>query len=261
MKILIFGEFCVDEFIYGDCTRLNPEAPTPVFKPKDTKTNPGMAGNVVVNLKSLGIDTTFIHQTETIKKSRYVDDKSNYILLRVDKEEAISPLKFSDISSIEFSDYDAVIISDYDKGFLTEEMIEYITVNAGLTFIDTKKSFGLWISNASYIKINEPESLNPAHKPNIMDKIKHKLIVTKGSQGCTLDGKTYPTQRADVRDVVGAGDTFISALTAAFVKTNKIGDSIYFANRCATHVIQKRGVNDIYDMRDEFNKLGSFIEK
>jgi D-beta-D-heptose 7-phosphate kinase/D-beta-D-heptose 1-phosphate adenosyltransferase len=94
-----------------------------------------------------------------------------------------------------------------------------------------------------------------------MDKIKHKLIVTKGSDGCTLDGKNYPTHKADVRDVVGAGDTFISALTAAFIKTNKIGDSIYFANRCATHVIQKRGVNDIYDMRDEFNKLGSFIEK
>ena len=94
-----------------------------------------------------------------------------------------------------------------------------------------------------------------------MDKIKHKLIVTKGSQGCTLGDRTYSTQKADVRDVVGAGDTFISALTAAFVKTHRIDDSIYFANKCATHVIQKRGVNDIYDMRDEFNKLGSFIEK
>jgi D-beta-D-heptose 7-phosphate kinase/D-beta-D-heptose 1-phosphate adenosyltransferase len=261
MKILVFGEFCVDEFIYGNCTRLNPEAPTPVFKPNETKTNPGMAGNVVVNLKSLGVDTTFIHQAETIKKTRYVDDKSNYILLRVDKEEAITPLKFTDIAHIEFNDYDAVIISDYDKGYLTDEMIEYITVNAGLTFIDTKKAFGLWISNASYIKINESESLNPAHKPNILDKIKHKLIVTKGSEGCTLNGRTYSTHKAEVRDVVGAGDTFISALTAAFVKTYRIDDSIYFANKCATHVIQKRGVNDIYEMKGEFTKLGTFTEK
>jgi bifunctional ADP-heptose synthase (sugar kinase/adenylyltransferase) len=256
MKILVFGEFGVDEFVYGDCTRLNPEAPTPVFKPRNIKTNPGMAGNVAVNLQSLGIETCFIHQIETIKKTRYVDEKSNYILIRVDDEKEITPLKFGDISHIEFTDYDAVIISDYNKGFLTDEMIEYIIANSGgLTFIDTKKPFDHWITYATYIKVNESESLNPNHNKNVLGKIKNKLIVTKGSDGCYLGDKHYPTKKADVRDVVGAGDTFISALAAAFVKTYRIDDSIDFANRCATHVIQKRGVSDLHDMVTEFNKL------
>ena len=255
MKILVFGEFGIDEFVYGDCTRLNPEAPTPVFKPSEVKSNPGMAGNVVNNLQSLGIETTFIHQMDTIKKTRYVDEKSNYILIRVDKEDDITPLKFSDISSIEFSDYNAVIISDYNKGYLTEEMIEYITVNAGLSFIDTKKPFGHWITNATYIKVNESESLNPNHNKKVLEKIKNKLIVTKGSNGCYLGDIHFPTKKADVRDVVGAGDTFISALAAAFVKTQQINDSIEFANKCATHVIQKRGVSDIHDMLQDFNGL------
>ena len=34
MNILVIGEFCIDEFVYGECARLNPEAPTPVFIPK-----------------------------------------------------------------------------------------------------------------------------------------------------------------------------------------------------------------------------------
>jgi D-beta-D-heptose 7-phosphate kinase/D-beta-D-heptose 1-phosphate adenosyltransferase len=255
MKILVFGELGTDRFIYGDCTRLNPEAPTPVFKPKDTHSNMGMAGNVLANLKSLGIDVEMIHQQERIVKTRYVDEKSNYILIRVDEESTIEPLKFSNIQNVELTAYDAIIISDYNKGFLTEEMIEYITVNSSLCFIDTKKSFGGWIKNATYIKVNESESKNPSHDKFVMESIKNKLIITKGGDGCDLNGLNYPTSKVDVRDVVGAGDTFIAALTAAFVKTREIETSIYFANKCATHVIQKRGVADISDLNLLFNKL------
>ena len=46
MRILVIGEKCIDEFIYGQCTRLNPEAPTPVFIEKKRIENQGMAGNV-----------------------------------------------------------------------------------------------------------------------------------------------------------------------------------------------------------------------
>jgi D-beta-D-heptose 7-phosphate kinase/D-beta-D-heptose 1-phosphate adenosyltransferase len=255
MKILVFGELGVDKFIYGDCTRLNPEAPTPVFKPTQTKSNMGMAGNVLANLKSLGVDVELIHQQERIVKTRYVDEKSNYILIRVDEETKIDSLVFSNIQDIELTEYDAIIISDYNKGFLTEEMMEYIMVNSSLTFIDTKKAFGAWIKNATYIKVNESESKNPSHNKLVTELIKNRLIITRGGDGCDLNGNNYPTKKVDVRDVAGAGDTFIAALTAAFVKTKEIETSIYFANECATHVIQKRGVADISDMKIIFDKL------
>ncbi len=63
------------------------------------------------------------------------------------------------------------------------------------------------------------------------------------------------TQIVDVRDVAGAGDTFIAAFTAALIKTRHVETSIFFANECATHVIQKRGVVDISDMIKLFNDL------
>jgi D-beta-D-heptose 7-phosphate kinase/D-beta-D-heptose 1-phosphate adenosyltransferase len=255
MKILVIGELGVDKFIYGDCTRLNPEAPTPVFKPKNTHSNMGMAGNVLANLKSLGVDVEMIHQQERIVKTRYVDEKSNYILLRVDEEPELEPLKFSNIQDIELTEYDAIIISDYNKGFLTEEMMEYIMVNSSLSFIDTKRPFGKWIKGATYIKVNESESKNPSHNKLVTELVKNRLIITRGGEGCDLNGNNYPTKKVDVRDVAGAGDTFIAAITAAFVKTKEIETSIYFANECATHVIQKRGVADISDMKIIFDKL------
>ena len=49
-KILVIGELCIDRFVYGEVKRLSPEAPVPVFNPKDIIENKGMAGNVVENL-------------------------------------------------------------------------------------------------------------------------------------------------------------------------------------------------------------------
>ena len=51
VKILVIGELCIDEFIYGEVKRLSPEAPVPVFNPVEKTSNRGMAGNVVSNLE------------------------------------------------------------------------------------------------------------------------------------------------------------------------------------------------------------------
>ena len=76
MKILVIGDSCTDIFIYGRCQRLCPEAPIPIFEPSKTITNDGMAGNVVRNLKSLGVtDVDIITNKEQITKTRYVEDK------------------------------------------------------------------------------------------------------------------------------------------------------------------------------------------
>lgn len=255
-KILVIGDSCVDEFIYGICKRLNPEAPTPVFSPITFSSNPGMAGNVVKNLKSLeSFHIDFFTNKNQILKTRYVEENSNYILLRVDKNDIAEKTSIEELDNLSISSYDAVIVSDYNKGFLTEEIIEYILKMAKCSFIDTKKSFGDWIRFASWIKINKSESLNPAHNIDILKEIQEKMIVTLGSEGASLNGKIYATKRTEVRDVVGAGDTFISALVAAYLKTNDIETSIKFANNCSSRVVKRRGVTDMSDMIDHYNQL------
>ena len=87
MKILIVGDSCKDVFIYGDITRLSPEAPVPVFNPRKTIENDGMAKNVANNVEVLGSTIYTITNMNSIKKIRYVDKSSNQMVLRVDEHD------------------------------------------------------------------------------------------------------------------------------------------------------------------------------
>lgn len=114
-KVLLIGDSCEDEYIYGKCERLNPEAPVPVMVYSKIETKPGMAGNVCFNLQSFDIDVTFLTNSEKIVKTRFIDEKSNQQLLRVDNEDTIKPL----LLPVSSSNFDAIVISDYNKGYLT----------------------------------------------------------------------------------------------------------------------------------------------
>ena len=59
-KVLVIGEKCLDRFVYGECLRLSPEAPVPVFRPIYETTNLGMAANVVANLVSSDFNNTIL---------------------------------------------------------------------------------------------------------------------------------------------------------------------------------------------------------
>jgi len=244
MKVLVIGESCDDVFIYGDVVRLSPEAPVPVIKPIREVYSKGMAENVELNLKALDVDTKLICNSEEIVKTRYVDNSYNYILLRIDENDVVSKINLSDVSDIE--NYDLVVIADYDKGFLTKKDIELISSKCSCpTFLDTKKKLGDWCKHISYIKINYSEYLRSKNQIDNNNWLKEKTIITRGPNGCDFGGKNYPTQEVSVKDVAGAGDTFLAGLIFKYIHTYNIEESIRFANQCSTQVVQKRGVSII----------------
>ncbi len=51
-KILLIGDSCIDEYYYGTCERLNPEAPVPILKITNWSVKQGMAANVKNNLEA-----------------------------------------------------------------------------------------------------------------------------------------------------------------------------------------------------------------
>ena len=53
-NILLMGDSCVDEYQYGTCDRISPEAPVPVLNFTKSIKVLGMAGNVYNNLKTFG---------------------------------------------------------------------------------------------------------------------------------------------------------------------------------------------------------------
>ena len=135
MNVLVIGDSCKDEFIYGECSRICPEAPVPVFNPVETKTNRGMAANVFDNLQSLAkgsINLTLITNHEDIIKTRYVDRKTNQMLLRVDKNDTCKRVT----QEMYLPDYDAVVISDYNKGLITKKLFKEVNGYSSLRLME-----------------------------------------------------------------------------------------------------------------------------
>ena len=244
MKITVIGELCKDVFVYGDTLRLSPEAPVPVFTPSYTEENPGMAGNVVENLKAMDnqIEVNFIHQIEDIVKTRYVDEKSNHMFIRVDKENYIEPLMLTDEYIDKIKESDAVIVSDYNKGFLTESILREISYHSKFIIMDTKKKVSEHtVSHFNFIKLNYQEYLR--FDKDARDIYINKLIVTLGASGARYLDKIYPSpDPKETIDVSGAGDTFTAAFTLKYLQTKSVDEAITFANEMGALVVSQRGV-------------------
>src|SRR6201991_2833037 len=58
--VLCVGDLMLDEFVYGEVSRISPEAPAPVIAVQRSETNIGGAGNVARNIASLGARCIFI---------------------------------------------------------------------------------------------------------------------------------------------------------------------------------------------------------
>jgi len=143
-KVLVIGDSCTDIHIYGRCDRLSPEAPVPVFNPIKKIKNGGIARNVLANLKTMNVDVQIITNPNNITKSRYIDDKTNSIMLRVDENDYTDEIDSNELKKVKnntYGDYkfDGLIISDYCKGFLLEEDIEYLIKNIKILFLKLKK--------------------------------------------------------------------------------------------------------------------------
>jgi D-glycero-beta-D-manno-heptose-7-phosphate kinase len=230
-KVLLIGDSCTDNYVYGTCERLNPEAPVPILKYTRTEVKQGMAWNVRENLKAFDLEVYMLTNNEKITKTRYIEEKYNHQILRVDDEKRLTPMNYD----LPVEKFDALVISDYDKGFLTEEkLFELVEWFDGPIFIDSKKT-KLPSKKSCFIKINDLE----------YDKLESKnisnLIITKGSKGAEYNGVLYPAESVNIFDVVGAGDTFLAALVHFYLNCGKIEEAIIYANKAAAIAVQNFG--------------------
>jgi len=243
-RILLIGEQCDDIFIYGDTPRLSPEGPAPVFIPTREVYNGGMGMNVMGNLTALGVDVDFEHQQSPITKTRHIHEPSNTLLLRIDEEKNIDNIG-DRLPKLDFWEYQMVVVSDYNKGFLTEEDIAYIGFKHPNVICDTKKKLGDWCKDLRFIKLNRTEFENNKKFIEENDWILEKLIITLDKDGCMYKGTSYPTEKVEIMDISGAGDTFVAGFVKEFLDSEDVSKSIQFGNRCSTQVVQRRGVTTI----------------
>ncbi len=163
-NVLVVGDVMLDRYWHGDTGRISPEAPVPVVRIGREEYRLGGAGNVALNLASIGVKTTLIGVVgddepgrvmrrlladsgidaplvrspshPTIAKLRVIS--RNQQLIRLDFEEsfdaqaAFDPQSLQDAFALALPTAGAVIFSDYGKGTL-REVSDLITAakNAG----------------------------------------------------------------------------------------------------------------------------------
>ena len=251
LKVLIIGDSCTDVYTYGSCERMSPEAPVPILKMHYWQQKPGMALNVQKNLEGFGHETKILTNTEDIIKSRYIDLKTKQHLLRVDSGEnrKVKSMDKSLIDTIKKSgfEYDCVVVSDYDKGFVCSdnclEILKSLKRENTVIFVDSKKA-DLTCFEGCIIKLNEFEFKRIKDTP-----ANSEMIVTLGPQGAKWNDQIFPTEKVDVFDVCGAGDTFLAAFVTAYMSTFSFPESIKFANHCASISVKKSG-NYVISLED-----------
>lgn len=80
-RVMVIGDVVLDTYTLGKAQRISPEAPVPVIQVHHEEYRPGMAGNVALNLVSLGIKTVLV--------GRVGDDRSGELLRRVLEDEGV----------------------------------------------------------------------------------------------------------------------------------------------------------------------------
>ena len=198
-NILVAGDFMLDTYTFGSVNRVSPEAPVMVVHASKEEQLPGGAGNVVLNLASLGAKVTALGRVgdDSTKddlfkklKSEKVNTASLYVqkgyrtpiknrilasgqqIVRVDFEEKLPLIKsledkiILDIPKI-LKTVSVVAISDYDKGFLTDKVLRALIDEAIKleipVIVDPKgKDFSKY-SGAFLIKPNFKEAIAAAN--------------------------------------------------------------------------------------------------
>src|ERR1700723_2887916 len=166
--VLCVGDLMLDEFVYGEVSRISPEAPAPVIAARRSETNIGGAGNVARNIASLGAKCIFVgligkdaaatelkaalakepliesvlvtdSSRPTTRKVRFVSEHFRTHMLRADWEMTHPAAGETEQQLIDtilplIPRADVVLLSDYAKGVLTARVIRNV--------IDTARKLG-----------------------------------------------------------------------------------------------------------------------
>lgn len=156
-KIVVLGDVMLDEFVWGEVTRISPEAPVPVVDIRRESVHLGGAANVLANVVALGAQACVVgvvgndvagerlraqlKETGSAENSDYlVTDEGrpstiktriiahNQLVVRADREQrtpvsGATEKRILDFLKQALSQADAFVVSDYDKGVVTPAIL------------------------------------------------------------------------------------------------------------------------------------------
>ncbi len=222
--ILCVGDLMLDEFVYGEVSRISPEAPAPVIAVQRSESNIGGAGNVARNVTSLGAGCIFVgligeddagavlqsalareagiesvlvsdRTRPTTRKVRFVSDHFSTHLLRADWELAQPASteveqKLIDAILPLLPRADIVLLSDYAKGVLTARVIRNVIDAARKlgkrVIVDPKSANFAIYRGATLLTPNRKEFSEATRSRADSEADCEAILVTQSEHGMTL---------------------------------------------------------------------------
>ena len=160
-RVLVIGDLMLDQYVWGEVSRISPEAPVPVLRSVRRTHVAGGAANVAMNLAGLGaqvslagflgddddaqilrgllnhtaisLDAVCLWQRPTISKTRVMAGGQQLMRLDVETPEAPTALELDSLLgslSEELSRADCIVFSDYAKGVLPERVCQSVIAEA-----------------------------------------------------------------------------------------------------------------------------------
>jgi D-beta-D-heptose 7-phosphate kinase/D-beta-D-heptose 1-phosphate adenosyltransferase len=205
--VLCVGDLMLDDFVYGEVSRISPEAATPVLAVSRSELMIGGAGNVARNLASLGVKCLFVGvvgndatghalkasladertiephlvvdaKRPTTRKVRFVSEKHSTHLLRADWEIGAPIDAATEAAIVEavgrlLPRAGAVVLSDYAKGTLTPKVVRAILDAAAKAktpvVVDPKGLDYSIYKGATLITPNQKELSEATHRNAVTD--------------------------------------------------------------------------------------------
>lgn len=273
IRILVIGDIMLDKYVVGDVDRISPEAPVQIVQVVDEYSNLGGCGNVVKNIRDLGVQVDcvasigFDRDSETISqklnslnigdylvyeseiatvKERIVANSRKIQMLRIDREIVKKVHSKPIIEKLEkyFTNHspNIIIVSDYLKGMINFEIMSYLRSQSCKIIVDPKPAHTLYYEGVFMITPNEKEFSEmqidfPCGPPNV-----NYLLITKGKHGMYLEdfnqSWTIPAEEVhQVYNLSGAGDTVIAMMGVCLSLNLSPIQSAKIANACAAYVV------------------------
>jgi len=276
--IRVYGDIMLDRWIVGEANRMSPEAPVPVLLETNQEYSIGGAGNLALNIKSLGsqveltsalgndkegykllelveaskLEVTIAQDHKiTTTKTRLVGQRGQHIV-RWDRE-----LPYVGDVATRFNNnvkkHDIICISDYAKGTVRRDTVANLLSKEAKILVDPKQDANFY-HGAYLVKPNMAEYEAWFGKWNQADALRQMqrhswtwLVVTDGANGMHVlnildEYKHFVEPVKEVADVTGAGDTVMAVIAYGIDKGMDIFDACKLACYAAARIVEKRGV-------------------
>ncbi len=277
--IKVYGDVMLDRWIIGEANRMSPEAPVPVLLEDHQEYSIGGAGNLALNIKSLGSDVTLVSVTgkdkegykllellqetdmectlggdleTTTTKTRLVAKGGQHIV-RWDREIQYTGTHSVDRLNATLKSSDIVCISDYAKGTVKRDTVANLLEKEVKVLVDPKQDANFYYG-AYLVKPNMAEYeawFGKWDKDTALREMQRLnwtwLVVTDGANGMHVlnildEYKHFKEEVKEVADVTGAGDTVMAVIAYGIDRGMDIFEACKLACYAAARIVEKRGV-------------------